>query len=138
MKESTIFLQLPAKKSFLPAIGQFVKNLFAAFEELGDKEQLRYDLELIVSEACTNVIRHAYPSQDNPGILQLKICYHPKKIQIEIVDFGPGFDPQEIEEPNFDDPREGGMGLFIIRQLSDRIEYQSQAQGNVLRLEKDF
>jgi len=136
MKDSKIFLQIPAQKCFLSAIGQFAKGLFASFEELEDEEQLRYDLELIVSEACTNVVRHAYPSQNIPGTLQLRIFYDQKKIQIEIVDFGPGFDPEEIEDPNFEEPKEGGMGLFIIKQLSDKIEYQTLENSNILRLEK--
>jgi serine/threonine-protein kinase RsbW len=138
MTDPMIFLQIPAKIQFLPAIGKFANGLFAALEEFFQDEHVSYDLELIVSEACTNVIRHAYPDRDNPGILQLKLWYDPHKICIEIVDFGPGFDLETIEDPDLKEPKEGGMGLFIIRQLTDRVEYIRDSQGNRLYLEKDL
>jgi serine/threonine-protein kinase RsbW len=138
-KESDITLQVPAQLFFLPAIGHFAKDLFSRHPFLQHrKDELSYVLELIVYESCANVIRHAYPQ--GQGQVLLKIWFYEQKIIIQVIDFGPGFDPDKIPLPNFEVPQERGMGLYIIRKTVDKFNYSysSSEQGNVLHMEKDL
>jgi len=135
-----IFLQLPADMLFLPAVGHFSKAVFSRYPALQDREdQLAYFLELVVYESCTNIIRHAYHPEQQ-GMFQLKVWFEPDRVVIDVIDFGRGFDPDAIPPPDMDDPKEGGMGLFIIRQTVDEFSYTAggRLQGNIMRLVKKF
>ncbi len=133
-----IYLQVPAEMTYLPCIGHFSKALFTKHPGLQDREdQLAYNLELIVYEACSNVIRHAYaPLQQ--GKLELKLWFENHKIVMQIVDFGPGFSPHDIPDPDLNNPQSGGLGLYIIKNIVDHLEYSSnkESQKNILQLEK--
>lgn len=133
-----IFLQLPAELLFLPAVGHFSKAVFSRYPALQEREdQMAYFLELVIYESCTNVIRHAY-EPEQPGIFQLKVWFEPDRVVINVVDFGRGFDPDAVPAPDLDNPKEGGMGLFIIRQTVDEFAYflGGRGAGNTMRLVK--
>lgn len=137
--EPDISLEVPAKLEFLPAIGHFVKALFTRHPALSNCSEILYGLELSVYESCTNVIRHAYSPDDN-GSLQLKIWLQTDKVIIHVVDFGIGFDPNNIPTPKLDKdpPVESGLGLYIIRSTVDEFYYcySQQIKGNVLQMVK--
>jgi serine/threonine-protein kinase RsbW len=131
---------VPARLFYLPAIGHFAKALFTRHPSLeACRDHQAYSLELTVYESCSNVIRHAYPDRDD-GILQLKIWFASEKVVIEVIDYGPGFQPDLVPAPDLQNPRESGMGLFIIRSAVDRFDYtpSENERGNVLHLEKQL
>ena len=136
-RDPDIDFVVPAKLFYLPAVGHFAKALFSRHPLLRDKEEfLAYYLELAVYEACANVVRHAY-EEPQEGKLRLRIWFNSDRVVIQVIDFGPGFDPQSIPDPHPENPSEGGMGLYIIRAAVDRFSYSpSQQEGNVLQVEK--
>lgn len=129
-----VALQVPAELHYLPAIGQFIKNLFLHHPLLKGMENLIFNLELVVSESCSNVVRHAYP-EHAPGPLDMRIWFASKKVTVQVIDYGQGFDPQQVPLPDFEDPKEGGMGLYIIQQSVDCFHYKQCAKANILHLE---
>jgi len=98
-----------------------------------------FDLKLAVDEACTNVITHGYKDMD-PGSIILSFRIEPDRILVQITDFGHIFEPASAPKPDLDaalDDRElGGMGLFLIYQTMDNIDYQSSEDGNTLTFTK--
>jgi len=98
-----------------------------------------FDLKLAVDEACTNVITHGYKDMD-PGSIILSFRIEPDRILVQITDFGHIFEPASAPKPDVDaalDDRElGGMGLFLIYQTMDNIDYQSSEEGNTLTFTK--
>jgi len=138
--DSDVDLQVTASLFYLPALGHFAKALFSKHPMLQEDEgYMAYNMELVVYEACANVIRHAYKGRE-PGLLRLRIWFYPDKLAIRVVDFGQGFDPDRIPLPDPKDPREGGLGLFIIRSAMDwfTYTYSRAEEGNVLHMEKGF
>ena len=133
-KEPDVLIQVPAELHYLPGIGQFAKNLFMHHPLLKGMENLIFNLELVVSESCSNVVRHAYP-EDSPGALRMQIWFEGDKVKVQIIDYGRGFEPDKIPAPDFESPREGGMGLYIIRQTADFFDYFKEKDANVLHLE---
>ena len=131
-------LRLPADLQFLNVIAQFANALFSEIFKDNDDSGLVYSCELIVSEACTNVMRHAYAEAEEPGLLELNIWPKTDRLVFQIIDFGLGFDPEEVSEPALEQGPEGGMGLFIIRQCVDVFEYRRKPGHNLLHLEKHF
>lgn len=133
-----ISVEIKADLLYLPAIGHFSKAVFSRHPCLqGREDQLAYNLELIVYEACSNVIRHAYPPSEG-GLLKFKLQFNNSSIVLQVIDFGPGFDPGSIPTPDVTNPRETGMGLFIIRKTVDILKYgfSEHEGGNVMHMEK--
>ena len=92
------------------------------------------DLKLAVTEACTNAILHAY-SDGNGGELVVRYRLGSSGVEIEVEDDGIGFDPSDplAEESERDGQ---GMGLMIIRSLTDSIEIESDPSGSRISFAK--
>jgi len=108
-----------------------------------------HDLELIVEEACVNVMHHAYPpGQSGTLALEVRIVQGdadgrggPRRMVLTLEDRGIPFDPLWVAPVDTTVAAEaralGGLGVHLIRRLSDHQHYQrSPSRGNVLTLEK--
>ena len=97
------------------------------------------DLKLAVDEACTNIIEHGYKGMD-PGSIILSFRIEPDRILVQITDFGHIFEPVETPKPDVEAALEdrglGGLGLYLIYQTMDNINYQSSEDGNTLTFTK--
>lgn len=82
------------------------------------------DIKVAVSEACTNVVCH--------GVANFCECYEVScevgddKIIISVMDQAGGYDLTRYQLPTLDDPKEGGLGIFIIRALMDEVDILSE------------
>jgi serine/threonine-protein kinase RsbW len=98
-----------------------------------------FDLKLAVDEACTNIIVHGYKGMD-PGSIILSFRIESDRILVQITDFGHIFEPADAPKPDVEAALEdrplGGMGLFLIYQTMDNIDYQSSEDGNTLTFTK--
>jgi anti-sigma regulatory factor (Ser/Thr protein kinase) len=78
------------------------------------------DIELAVSEACTNAVEHV--SEQCPEIL-VRFSVEAEQLVMEVIDRGPGFDPTRPPESSLEDEDGvGGLGLLVIRALMDELE----------------
>ena len=94
------------------------------------------DLKLAVTEACTNAILHAYADgEGNGGQLVVRYFVGPGMLEIEVEDDGVGFDP---DDPGARESNVGGqgMGLMIIRALTDSVEIRSDGTGSRITFSK--
>jgi serine/threonine-protein kinase RsbW len=91
------------------------------------------DLKLALTEACSNSIRHAYV-QGRTGAVEIRYELNGEKLQVEVVDDGSGFDVAAVEAG--DEGDEGGLGIAIIRALTDELAIESDGQGSRLRFTK--
>ena len=64
------------------------------------------------------------------------------KLGIEFRDFGRPFDPLQAPPPDLDRPAGerpiGGLGIHLVRSLTDRVEYRRLGGANLLRVERRF
>ncbi|MCF6471368.1 ATP-binding protein [Nonomuraea sp. MG754425] len=127
--EATVALRLPRDAASVPVIRQMLDG---TLRSLGVEPQVRDDIELMLTEACSNVIRHAAPSDD----YMVSASVHDHLCVIKVVDTGDGFDPRKVAaEP--DPTSEHGRGLQIMRALADDIRFTNrQDRGAVVCLEK--
>jgi serine/threonine-protein kinase RsbW len=109
-------LTIPAKAEYI-VLGRLALSSLARLQPLTDEELS--DLKLALTEACTNSVRHAYA--DRPGVVEIVYELHTDRVVIEVADDGVGFVP-EIEADETDELAEGGLGIAIIRALSDELE----------------
>jgi anti-sigma regulatory factor (Ser/Thr protein kinase) len=100
------------------------------------------DVENIVGELCSNVIRHA-KSKAMRFLVTLE--YYEPKVVITVKDTGSGFvmnDVAPVGSSRSDgegDVRVGGFGLSILDNLSDKLDYtETDPHGTTVRIEKDL
>ncbi|HBI92995.1 MAG: ATP-binding protein [Terrisporobacter othiniensis] len=90
------------------------------------------DLKVAISEACTNAIKHSL--DDRFTIIYSMI---ENGLTIEIIDNGKGYDISTVNEPDIDNLKESGMGLFIIESLMDDVIVESQeGKGTSIKMTK--
>src|SRR5215216_4772551 len=75
----------------------------------GFSDEVIGNLVLVVSEACTNVIKHAYANQAGCPI-ELHLAIDDAKLELSIRDIGTEFDLQACALPDLSQPLEGGYG----------------------------
>jgi len=106
---------------------------------LGVSESALGDLRLVVDEAVTNVILHGYGDAD--GMVELHMEGDGDAVIIRIRDHAKTFDVSHVEAPQLDtalkDRPFGGMGIFLIRKMTDEAEFiPLPGGGNEIRLLK--
>jgi anti-sigma regulatory factor (Ser/Thr protein kinase) len=94
-----------------------------------------YALNVAVEELVSNVIRHAHRDEGRHEIgLSLRLERDLAVLQIE--DDGVQFDPTAAPAPDLDGPIErrpvGGLGIHLLRRMSDRIEYRRDGNRNIV------
>jgi serine/threonine-protein kinase RsbW len=99
------------------------------------------EIKLAVDEACANIIEHGYKGMD-PGSIILAFWIEPDRILVQITDFGQIFEPVEGEKPDVEAALEneqiGGIGLYLIYQSMDNVDYQVSVEGNTLTFTKCY
>ena len=105
----------------------------------GVTDEVLYDVQLAVDEACTNIITHGYAGMD-PGSVILDLELDPAQLTVYLTDFGQSFEPGDAPVPNVEasiEERElGGFGLFFIQQSMDSVDYRATEDGNTMILVK--
>ncbi|MCT4594648.1 MAG: ATP-binding protein [Anaeromicrobium sp.] len=96
------------------------------------------DIKVAVAEACTNAIKYGNCAcEENLENFNIKYCVEYDKMIVEIQDNGKGFCIQDIEEPDLTSPKEGGLGIFIIRSLMDEVDIMSAPEkGTIIKMIK--
>jgi len=91
-------------------------------------EQDSQNIILAVVEACANIIKHGYKNDYNQKI-DLFIKLETKSLTISIIDNGSKFDINTIEPRDVYEIKPGGLGIHIIKQVMDIVEYSQTPQG---------
>lgn len=101
---------------------------------LGGSEDDAGDLVLAVNEAVTNVLLHGYDGRPGPVILCVEVVND--DLRVILTDTAPLFDPTRVPPPDIFLPLEdrplGGLGVHMMRQLTDELVYRPLADGNEL------
>lgn len=130
---NSIRLQIPSHPRYLSMARSLVFN---AARENGFSLLDCADIRLIVGEALLNIIKHAYiDSFDRPIFIDL--LFFKEKLEIRLRDYGIKSKLSNLKSYDVSDYREEGLGLYLIRQLTDHYFLdQSLEQGNQLVLMK--
>ena len=123
--------------SSLPEMFRF---LDAALAGLPAGAEVVGDLRLAVDELFTNMVRHQPEGGEQ---VELSVDHQGTRILLRLVDHGvERFDPTAAPDPDFDVPagdrREGGLGIYLTRQLMGavRYEYDERLRRSTITLEK--
>lgn len=140
MADRIVRLSFPAKADYL-LLARLALAGLARGVPLG--EESLADLKLAVTEACGNVVRHAYaPGEGSVGVI---FVVADDKLEMIVEDQGAGLAGGDVsrvlengEAPDDLEPFEGGMGMAIIRAVVDELDVHDGADGHgtVVRMTK--
>ncbi len=122
----------------LERVNQFIEELG---EELGLDMELQMNLNLVMEEMVSNVIFYAYPEGVEADI-DLLAESDGKELTFVLSDQGKEFDPTAKEDADTDvnpiDREIGGMGIFIVKNIMNKVTYQRLEGKNLLTMKKDI
>ncbi len=131
-------LNLNNKVSEITKLNAFVKSATTA---LNMETGLANQIKLAVEEAVTNIIDYAYQN-GTEGNISVTIEADESRIRFIITDSGAEFDPTSVSKADttlsVEERPIGGLGVFLVRNLMDSINYERVDGKNVLRMEKRY
>jgi serine/threonine-protein kinase RsbW len=128
----SVRLNLPREVDSVPAVRRLLRCALAILKV--DK-QSGTDLEIALTEACANVVKHAAGAEKFEVLLDVADDH----CAIDVLDNGAGFDAASIDPSSPGADSERGRGLYLIRALSDNVRMQSTPRrGCLIHFEKSF
>jgi serine/threonine-protein kinase RsbW len=128
-------IRLPRDELSVPVIRHLVGD---ALKHIGVLDWVRTDIELALTEACTNVLDHSGPGD----AYDVTVTIRPDRCELRIIDIGHGFDHSSVagsDDVNADMTAEQGRGLGLMHALVDHIELVSEPEaGTLVRLVKQL
>jgi serine/threonine-protein kinase RsbW len=119
-----VALTVPARAEFI-ALGRLALTGLARTRALS--AEIVADLKLALTEACSNSVRHAY-DEGREGVVEIRYELSHDRIAIQVTDDGSGFDPETLVRAQ-EELDEGGLGIAIIRALTDELEIGARPEG---------
>ncbi len=122
--------------SQVPVLTEFVET---ACNEVGFDPATTMSINLAMEEAVVNVMSYAYPA-GTKGLINIDAIANKARLKFIISDNGVPFDPTVVAEADTtlsaEERNIGGLGIFLVRQIMDSVNYERIAGFNVLTLRK--
>lgn len=93
------------------------------------------DIQIAAGEALTNAYKHGSPNKGTDTIL-LRCLSCPGAIVVEVQDEGHRFDPDCNGAPDPRHMRDHGMGIYLMREAMNEVEFEHNCPGNRVRMVK--
>jgi len=128
-------IELPA---IMDNLEKGIDFILAGIDDAGIDKKMLFQLRLACEEVIVNIINYAYP--DSKGSMEISYDINDNELVIVISDSGVPFNPIKKEEPDLNIPLEerkiGGLGIFLVRNIMDQVEYQRDNGRNILTMRK--
>ena len=120
----------------VPEVNDFI-TVFC--QDVKMDESLATQMQLAVEEAVVNIMNYAYPEGEQ-GDIFIKASATAEHVKFVLTDHGAAFAPTDAPDVDTslsaEDRQIGGLGIFLVRQLMDTINYERVDNRNVLTLTK--
>ena len=119
-------------------VNDFIKQISS---DLSLDNALAKQLQLAIEEAAVNVIEYAYPEGTN-GDVEISVEVFSDQMMFKIIDGGVSFAPTDVAKADttlsVEDRPIGGLGVFLVRSLMDKINYERINGKNILTMWKQI
>lgn len=123
----------------LPILGAAQGRLDTFATHHAWSDEARFQVSLALEEVLMNVISHG-SRESQPANVRVSLSQDDRDVTLEITDDGIAFDPQQAPAPDLesdlDERPVGGLGVFLVQQLMDSVDYRRDAGWNRLVLRK--
>lgn len=131
LNNESVCISLPSKPEYV-SVARMTSSVIA--NKIGFNIEDIEDIKVAVGEACNNAVLHGCECNSS---FNVKFTISNDNIIIEVEDNGKGFDVDSCPSPDICNPKEGGLGIFIIKSLMDKVEVESSPEkGTVIRMAK--
>ena len=128
-------------KNDIHEVTRFSSFMESATQKMGIEKTDARKLRLAVEEAVVNVINYAYPV-GTEGTVEVHLMSNAQRIKMMIIDSGVAFDPTSKEKVDTtllaEERQIGGLGILLVRELMDSINYEREDGKNILTLIKNL
>lgn len=103
-------------------------------------EDIKTAILIAVEEIYVNIAHYAYGGKPGKAIVQMEITQDPKVCRVVFKDRGTPYNPLEKKDPDItlsaEERKPGGLGIFMVKQCVDHVEYAYRDGQNILAIEK--
>ncbi len=127
----------------VPALPEYVDLVRLTLYGIASKMKFTFedieDMKVAVSEACNNAVLHAYGGED--GKIEVQFIAGIEELSITVRDYGRSFTVAEnkktpsLHGKSIDEIQSGGLGLYLMQALMDRVDVQHEG-GTTVTLTK--
>ena len=119
-----------------------LENMDAVMDFINEKindctARIQNHIRIAVDEIFSNIARYAYHPEVGGAVVRIAVG---EDIVIEFEDSGMPYDPLEVSDPDVSLSAEerdiGGLGLFIVKNLMDSVQYRRVENRNILTIKK--
>lgn len=114
----------------------------AHLEKNGCPKEVKTEVLIAVEEIYTNIASYAYGGKTGEATVQMEVVQNPKMCRVVFRDQGIPYNPLEKDDPDIllsaDERDIGGLGIYMVKQSMDRVEYRYREGCNILVIEKNF
>ena len=108
----------------------------------GCSMKVMMQIEIAVEEIFVNIVHYAYNPQVGKATVRCEVTDNPMQVIIQFLDSGMPFDPLAKTDPDITLSAEergiGGLGIFMVKQSMDEVNYEYVEGKNVLTIRKTF
>ncbi|PIB36818.1 hypothetical protein BFP72_16130 [Reichenbachiella sp. 5M10] len=123
----------------LKEIREFVAEVLSG---MGVEEKESHKIILAVDEVCANLIIHSNKCQASERLELFVEDHGEHEVFFEIIDYGQGFEYDNYEEPDLEEiirtRKKGGLGIMLVRNIMDKVEFKIEKNRNICRMMKKF
>lgn len=135
-KRIEVDIKVPNQTKYLGMIGRIGESLAYSLKGFqGNRRELAYHLNLVLTEALANAICHANDCDPDKEV-RVSISASDQDLIIRVFDQGQGFDIRALAKLKAKSSDEGGRGIQLILKLMDQVDYLREGDSNVLQMKK--
>lgn len=131
--KENISMSLPTKPEYV-SVARLTASVIA--NKMGFNIEDIEDIKVAVGEACNNAIIHGNSITHK---FDINFFVEADNLTIEINDRGKGFEVEKCKKPDLCNPKENGLGIFIIKSLMDEVKLESSlGKGTIIKMTKQL
>ena len=132
-------LDIEAKVENLNDVLAFVDE---QIEEAGCSMKIQMQIDVAVEEIFVNIAHYAYTPEVGPATIRVEITKDPLAAVLTFIDHGVPYDPLAKEDPDVtlsaEERQIGGLGIFMVKNTMDDVEYEYKDGHNILKIKKEI
>ncbi|MBR0141124.1 MAG: ATP-binding protein [Ruminococcus sp.] len=123
-------------------LGKVIGFIEEKLETTECKPKTQMQIETAVEELFVNIARYAYAPNTGNATVRVEVIPEPLSVVITFIDNGVPYDPLAKEDPDITLPAEergiGGLGIYMVKKLTDNITYEYKDGKNILSIVKNL
>lgn len=132
-------LTIPAERDRLDQVQAFIDQNLAGVEY---SPEAQIQLQIAVEELFVNIASYAYAPGHGDAVIGCRVEEDPPSITVQLRDWGKPFDPLAKKDADVtlsaEDRDIGGLGIYMVKNSMDAVDYKREDGQNVLTIRKNL